>query len=141
MGLAAACRWMDAAPPLRPPDAGRPAIPGRHAREKKKPQAVLPCIARGDLDRGCRGPGCRLGGKGGCTRAGADHPWFRHEAPRGIGRFNAYAGDGGAFVFVYAPEDADAENAKTVFAAHPPVFARRYLRVAIEQLVLNPKAP
>ena len=51
-----------------------------------------------------------------------------------------HAGDGGAFLFVYAPEDADADNAKAVFATHPPVFARRYLRIAIEQLVLNPKA-
>ncbi|HVX04024.1 MAG TPA: hypothetical protein VHA71_02775 [Rhodanobacteraceae bacterium] len=52
-----------------------------------------------------------------------------------------HADDGGAFLFVYAPDDEDAANAKTVFAEHPPVFARRYLRVAIEQIVRNPKAP
>jgi len=49
--------------------------------------------------------------------------------------------DGGAFLFVYAPEDQDVANAKTVFATNPPVFARRYLRIAIEQIVRNPKAP
>lgn len=52
-----------------------------------------------------------------------------------------HAGDGGAFLFVYAPNDEDAANAKTVFAKKPPVFARRYLRIAIEQIVRNPKAP
>ena len=52
-----------------------------------------------------------------------------------------HAADGGAFLFVYAPDDADAANAKAVFAKNPPVFARRYLRVAIEQIVRNPKAP
>lgn len=52
-----------------------------------------------------------------------------------------HAADGGAFLFVYAPDDEDAANARKVFASNPPVFARRYLRIAIEQLVLNPKAP
>lgn len=52
-----------------------------------------------------------------------------------------HAQDGGAFLFVFAPDDEDAANAKRVFAEHPPVFARRYLRVAIEQIVRNPKAP
>jgi len=42
---------------------------------------------------------------------------------------------------VYAQTDEDAANAKTVFAGNPPVFARRYLRIAIEQIVRNPKAP
>jgi hypothetical protein len=51
-----------------------------------------------------------------------------------------HAADGGAFLFVYAPSDEDAANAKAVFAGHPPVFARRYLRIAIEQIVRNPKA-
>ena len=52
-----------------------------------------------------------------------------------------HASDGGAFLFVYAPNDEGAANARTVFAKHPPAFARRYLRVAIEQMVLNPEAP
>jgi hypothetical protein len=51
-----------------------------------------------------------------------------------------HAGDGGAFLFVYAPKDEDAANAKLVFDKNPPVFARRYLRIAIEQIVTNPKA-
>lgn len=51
-----------------------------------------------------------------------------------------HAKGGGAFLFVYAPEDADAVKAKSVFAQHPPVFARRYLRIAIEQIVENPQA-
>jgi hypothetical protein len=52
-----------------------------------------------------------------------------------------HADDGGAFLFVYAPNDEDAANAKKMFAKTPPVFARRYLRIAIEQIVRNPKAP
>ena len=52
-----------------------------------------------------------------------------------------HASGGGAFLFVYAQTDEDAANAKTVFAGNPPVFARRYLRIAIEQIVRNPKAP
>lgn len=51
-----------------------------------------------------------------------------------------HAGDGGAFLFVYAPGDEDAANARSVFGKNPPVFARRYLRIAIEQIVTNPKA-
>jgi len=51
-----------------------------------------------------------------------------------------HAGDGGAFLFVYAPKDEDAANAKLVFDKRPPVFARRYLRIAIEHIVTNPKA-
>jgi len=41
---------------------------------------------------------------------------------------------------VYAPKDEDAANAKLVFDKRPPVFARRYLRIAIEHIVTNPKA-
>jgi hypothetical protein len=41
---------------------------------------------------------------------------------------------------VYAPKDEDAANARLVFDKNPPVFARRYLRIAIEQIVTNPKA-
>ncbi len=48
-----------------------------------------------------------------------------------------FARRGGAFLFVYAPREQDAENAKAVFASHPPTFARRYLHVAIEELVLH----
>lgn len=51
-----------------------------------------------------------------------------------------HAARGGAFLFVFAPDDEDAANAKSVFASHPPAFARRYLRIAIEQMVRNPKA-
>lgn len=51
-----------------------------------------------------------------------------------------HARDGGAFLFVFAPDDESAAHAKSVFAEHPPVFARRYLRIAIEQIVQNPKA-
>jgi hypothetical protein len=42
---------------------------------------------------------------------------------------------------VYAPGDEDAANAKAVFGKNTPVFARRYLRIAIEQIVMNPMAP
>ena len=49
-----------------------------------------------------------------------------------------HAAHGGAFLFVYAPDDEDVDRAKTRFATHPPMFARRYLRIAIEQIVKNP---
>ena len=42
---------------------------------------------------------------------------------------------GGAFLFLFAPRDRDVEHARTVFVQYPPVYARRYLGVAIERLV------
>lgn len=47
---------------------------------------------------------------------------------------------GGAFLFVYAPDDDSVAHARRVFERHPPVYARRYLRIAIENIVENPKA-
>lgn len=49
------------------------------------------------------------------------------------------ARDGGAFLFVYAPDDARANQARRVFAQTHPAFARRYLDVAIERMVENPR--
>lgn len=51
-----------------------------------------------------------------------------------------HAGKGGAFVFVYAPDDETSARAKSVLAAHPPEFARRYLRIAIEEIIAQPGA-
>jgi hypothetical protein len=51
------------------------------------------------------------------------------------------ARDGGAFLFVYAPDDARANQARRVFAKIGPAYARRYLPVAIERMVENPNAP
>lgn len=42
---------------------------------------------------------------------------------------------GGAFLFLFAPSDRDVAHARAVFAQHPPVYARRYLGVAIERIV------
>jgi hypothetical protein len=50
------------------------------------------------------------------------------------------ARSGGAFLFVYAPDDERANQAKRVLAQTHPAFARRYLDVAIEHIVENPKA-
>ena len=47
------------------------------------------------------------------------------------------ARDGGAFLFVYAPDDARASQARRVFAQIGPAYARRYLDVAIERMVEN----
>lgn len=47
------------------------------------------------------------------------------------------ARDGGAFLFVYAPDDARMNQARSVFAQHGPAYARRYLPVAIERIVEN----
>lgn len=46
---------------------------------------------------------------------------------------------GGAFLFVYAPDDERVKQARTVFAQHRPTYARRYLQVAIERLIDPPK--
>jgi hypothetical protein len=51
-----------------------------------------------------------------------------------------HARKGGAFLFVFAPAEGDVDKAKALFSTHPPMFARRYLRVAIEQIVRNPNA-
>lgn len=48
---------------------------------------------------------------------------------------------GGAFLFVYAPDEARMALARRVFAQHGPVYARRYLDVAIERIVENASAP
>ena len=51
------------------------------------------------------------------------------------------ARDGGAFLFVYAPDDARLNQARRVFAQHGPAYARRYLPIAIERIVENAHAP
>lgn len=51
------------------------------------------------------------------------------------------ARDGGAFLFVYAPDDERMKQARRVFAQHGPKYARRYLDVAIERIVENANAP
>jgi hypothetical protein len=50
------------------------------------------------------------------------------------------ARSGGAFLFVYAPDDDDVDRARRVFAQHGPAYARRYLAIAIEIIVENPNA-
>lgn len=45
------------------------------------------------------------------------------------------ARQGGAFVFVYAPNDEDCRRAMEVLRPELPVFARRYLPMAIERLI------
>jgi hypothetical protein len=42
---------------------------------------------------------------------------------------------GGAFLFLFAPGDSEVDHARVIFANHPPVYARRYLGVAIERIV------
>ena len=42
---------------------------------------------------------------------------------------------GGAFLFVYAPTDDDCRRAMATLGQLNPVFARRYLPMAIERLI------
>lgn len=51
------------------------------------------------------------------------------------------ARDGGAFLFVYAPDDERVARARRVFAQYGPAYARRYLDIAIERIVENAHAP
>lgn len=49
---------------------------------------------------------------------------------------------GGAFLFLFAPDDGRVAHARNVFAQHPPAYARRYLHIAIERIVEpEPKTP
>ena len=45
------------------------------------------------------------------------------------------ARQGGAFLFVYAPTDQDCSRAMAALEPQRPVFARRYLPMAIERLI------
>jgi hypothetical protein len=49
-----------------------------------------------------------------------------------------HAREGGAFLFVYAPDNDAVAAAKQVFERHAPTYARRYSRIAIEIIVDNP---
>ena len=51
------------------------------------------------------------------------------------------AREGGAFLFLFAPEASHVEHARRVFAQHRPKYARRYLHVAIERIVDPPSNP
>lgn len=50
------------------------------------------------------------------------------------------AKNGGAFVFVYTPNDPDEDKAETVLRQEQPKFARRYLDMAIERII-EPSRP
>lgn len=45
------------------------------------------------------------------------------------------ARQGGAFLFLYAPDSQRVRDARAIFAQHQPAYARRYLHVAIEHLI------
>jgi hypothetical protein len=51
------------------------------------------------------------------------------------------ARSGGAFLFIYAPDDGSLDRARRVFAQIGPAYARRYLKIAIEVIIRNPNAP
>lgn len=51
------------------------------------------------------------------------------------------ARDGGAFLFLFAPDASHVEHARKVFAQHRPKYARRYLQVAIERIIDPPANP
>lgn len=45
------------------------------------------------------------------------------------------ARNGGAFLFLFAPDDSQVAHARKVFAQHRPAYARRYLHIAIERII------
>lgn len=51
-----------------------------------------------------------------------------------------HARRGGAFLFVYVPEDALAERASEVLKRQHPVYARRYRSMAIERIIYPKQA-
>lgn len=50
----------------------------------------------------------------------------------------ALARQGGAFLFVYTPDDEEARRIEGILRQHQPVYARRYLPMAIERLIEPP---
>ena len=48
------------------------------------------------------------------------------------------ARQGGAFLFLFAPDDDRVDQARKVFAQYRPAYARRYMKVAIEPII-DPK--
>ena len=51
------------------------------------------------------------------------------------------ARNGGAFLFVFAPNDERVALSRKVFEQHRPAYARRYLHIAIERLITPPPRP
>ncbi|HJU38052.1 MAG TPA: hypothetical protein VJ724_00665 [Tahibacter sp.] len=67
---------------------------------------------------------------------------FKMSLARSLGTEAGYIDDdlklarrGGAFLFAHAPTDDDCERIMTVLRRHHPIFARRYLPLAIERLI------
>jgi hypothetical protein len=67
---------------------------------------------------------------------------FKMHLAKSIGTESGYIDDdiklarrGGAFLFAHAPTDEDCQRIMTVLRRHHPIFARRYLPLAIERLI------
>lgn len=59
--------------------------------------------------------------------AGSEFLFLEHDAD--------LARRGGAFLFLFAPDTERVTHARGIFARHRPNYARRYLHIAIEQIV------
>lgn len=71
----------------------------------------------------------------------------KQEIARAVGTEQGYieddlkhAREGGAFLFVYVPEDADVARARAVVDASGPVLARRYMALGIERYTYPPQS-
>ena len=71
----------------------------------------------------------------------------KQEIARAVGTEQGYieddlkhAREGGAFLFVYVPEDADVARARGVVDASGPVLARRYMALGIERYTYPPQS-
>ena len=67
---------------------------------------------------------------------------FKMHLAKSIGTEAGYIDDdlklarrGGAFLFAHAPTDDDCQRIMAVIKRHHPIFARRYLPLAIERLI------
>ncbi|MGH8113905.1 MAG: hypothetical protein ACREPS_02455 [Rhodanobacteraceae bacterium] len=45
------------------------------------------------------------------------------------------ANNGGAFLFLFAPNDSHVVHARIIFSQYPPVYARRYLNGMVERII------
>lgn len=71
----------------------------------------------------------------------------KQEIARAVGTEQGYieddlkhAREGGAFLFVYVPEDDDVLRARAVIDASAPVLARRYMALGIERYTYPPQS-
>lgn len=71
-------------------------------------------------------------------RAGTHDTGFASIETKCLDDDTELARQGGAFLFVFAPDDRHVDHARKLFGQHRPAYARRYLPGSIERIVDPP---